>query len=215
MASLPAGPLRYSCSGLSRAWSAGEILRQYWPERRLPRAASEVCSGCGPCTRFRHDGTARTGRWECGSARPCAPHDLFPVLEIHPLDRERTPQPGLLRRSVDLDLLVYMTWDWPLMPDATVLTELAPRRFGMLLRLAARKGSGLVFGGPQLGLPIRCAAAHSPCAGVTASTVGAASHPLTADLFPSLSPSRRVQPNASTSSRRRRSELRYLKQIVF
>jgi hypothetical protein len=43
---------------------------------------------------------------------PGAPHDLFLVLEIHPFDREWTPAAGALRRSVDLDLLVYMIWDW-------------------------------------------------------------------------------------------------------
>jgi hypothetical protein len=44
-----------------------------------------------------------------------------------------------------------MIWDWPLMVDAVVLTRLAPRRFGILLRLAARERSGLAFGGPQRG----------------------------------------------------------------
>jgi hypothetical protein len=72
-------------------------------------------------------------------------------LEIHPFDCEWTPAARALRRSVDLDLLVYMIWDWPLMVDAVVLTGLAPRRFGILVRLAAREGSGLAFGSPQRG----------------------------------------------------------------
>jgi hypothetical protein len=89
--------------------------------------------------------TAADGNVE--APHPGAPHDLFLVLRFHPLDREWPPAVGALRRSIDLDLFVYMIRDRPLMVGAMGLTGLAPRRLGIVLRLAARERSGLAFGG--------------------------------------------------------------------
>src|SRR5271170_3786339 len=89
--------------------------------------------------------TAADGNVE--APHPGARHDLFLILRFHALDRERPPAAGALRRCVDLDLFIYMIWDWPLMVDAMVLTGLAPWRFGMLLRRAARERRGLALGG--------------------------------------------------------------------
>ncbi len=82
---------------------------------------------------------------------PGAAHDLFLVLRFHPLEGEWPPAVGALRWSVDLDLFVYMLRDRPLMVGAMGLTGLAPRRFGIVLRLAARERSGLAFASTQRG----------------------------------------------------------------
>src|SRR6516162_6920859 len=78
---------------------------------------------------------------------PRAPQDLFLVLHLHPLHRQRSTAVRALPGNRYLDLLIYMLRDGSAVVLAVGCPGLAPRAFGVTLALAAGKRSGLAPGG--------------------------------------------------------------------
>src|SRR5215471_9329600 len=77
---------------------------------------------------------------------PSAPQDLFLVLRLHPLHRQRSTAVRALPGNRYLDLLVYLLRDGPAVVLAVGCSGLTPRAFGVTFELAAGKRSGLAPG---------------------------------------------------------------------
>ena len=105
--------------------------------RRLQRVS--------PLDAFGALGTPTDGNVE--PSYPSAPQDLFLVLHLHPLHRQRSTAIRALPGNRYLDLLVYMLRDRPAVVLAIGYPGLAPRAFGVTFELAAGKRSGLAPGG--------------------------------------------------------------------
>lgn len=78
---------------------------------------------------------------------PRAAHNLFLVLRLHPLDRQRPAAGRALSGYRHSDLFVYMIRDRPLMVRAMVHTRLTPRGLGATVGLTTGERSGLAPGG--------------------------------------------------------------------
>ena len=76
-----------------------------------------------------------------------APHDLFLILRVHALDRQRSAAVRALLGRVDLDLLIYVIGDRPVMVRAMRRPRLTPGTLGIRFWLPAGEGSGLPFSG--------------------------------------------------------------------
>ncbi len=90
-------------------------------------------------------GTPTDGNME--PSYPSAPQDLFLVLHLHPLHRQRPTAVRTLRGNWHLDLLVYVIGNGSAVVLAVGYSGLTPRAFGVTFELAAGKRSGLAPGG--------------------------------------------------------------------
>src|SRR5215469_6956837 len=78
---------------------------------------------------------------------PSTPQDLFLVLHLQPLYRQRSTAIRTLRGNRHLDLLVYMIGNGSAVVLAVGCSGLTPRAFGVTFECAAGKWSGLAPGG--------------------------------------------------------------------
>src|SRR5215469_1125895 len=98
-----------------------------------------------PLNAFGALGTPTDGNME--PSYPSAPQDLFLVLHLHPLHRQRPTAVRTLCGNWHLDLLVYVLRDGPAVVLAVGRSGLTPRAFGVTFESAAGKRSGLAPGG--------------------------------------------------------------------